>query len=423
MSTERKRALGASEVYYQLIERQWPTNSQGVVEFAADRATVAAAWAETVRSFPVLGARIVHGERGAEIVFGGPGTPEPWGDFATLGEAMVAQATQPIDITQCVARCTLVAGEGVTTAAFAIHHSVVDGRGLFQIACYLAALISGEEPPKVPLLQDTVALEALVAERVDPGRRRRELLGLAREVRSEASYVDNADEVPWHEVAPGRGRDVDFVLFRVDAEHTTRLRENARAASATVHGMLVAATLHACAQAADPFPAPTRLGLSSAVDLRVACGVSLDEPIGQAAAVMTSSYDVTLPSLDLAREASADIRRRVDRGEAELMFALSGAERMPIGPASDDVVRRWATAVQPTIQVSNLGVVPGPVPASLRTMHAALAPAPNQAIFVAATTVHGEMDVAISYDRNRISVDGAALATDIERRLLALARA
>src|SRR5690606_4850862 len=123
------------------------------------------------------------GERGAEIVFGGPGAPEPWGDFATLTDAMVAQATEPIDITRCVARCALVAGDGVTTAAFAIHHSVVDGRGLFQIACYLGALIRGEEPPELPLLQDTVALESLLAERVDPGRRRRELLGLARTVR------------------------------------------------------------------------------------------------------------------------------------------------------------------------------------------------------------------------------------------------
>ncbi|WP_018158585.1 phthiocerol/phthiodiolone dimycocerosyl transferase family protein [Smaragdicoccus niigatensis] len=411
------RRLDASEAYYLLLERRWAVNPLCAVEIAADAATVSAAWAATVERLPVLGARLRTVDGRAEVVFGGRGAAEVWKTFPTVEEAMAAQASTPFDAEQPIGRCALVEGDGVTTAVMAAHHSQVDGRAFAQIALVLGAFAAGEEPAEQPLMRMTVSVESLTANEVDGRRRRRQLLALAREVRGEEAYVDHADRLSWHDPAVDKPRDLACALFRLDADSTAGLLKQARAIGATVYGLVVAAVLGSCAELS---PDAERLALATPVDLRVVKGTPGDAPVGQAATLILGSYDVTKSDDDLARAVSAGVHRRIGRGEAELLFALSGAERMPVGPESDDAVRHWIADSTPAVCVSNVGIIAEPVPASIRGITIGHAPTPNQSLFFVVTTVGGRINAILTYDRNRVSIDGDKLALMIRERLEAL---
>ncbi|CAM4013969.1 phthiocerol/phthiodiolone dimycocerosyl transferase family protein [Smaragdicoccus niigatensis] len=415
MSTPSSRVLGAPEAYFQLVDRLWPVNSVLAVEISADPAAVAAAWTATFERMPVLGAQIRIVDRRPEVVFAGTPAPEIWRSFATVEEAMAAQVMEPLDTEQSIARCAIVEGDRITTAVLAAHHSLVDGRALIQVALTLGALASGEEPADQPLFRPSVSVDALVADRTDARGRRRELLALAREVRDEEGYVDRADPLTWHDTAIDRPRDIEYAQFRFDVDRSAALLAHARSIGATVYGVVCAALLRSCAELS---PGVARVGLSTPVDLRAATRIPDSAPVGQAAALISGSYDVTVSDSELARAVSAGVRRQVDRGEAELLFALTGAARMPIGPESDEVVRRWHADATQTVCVSNIGVMPGPLPSAMRGVTMCLAPTPNQGVFFVVMTVGGQLHVTMGYDLNRISIDGGLLAKTIEARLV-----
>jgi hypothetical protein len=126
--------------------------------------------------------------------------------------------------------------------------------------------------------------------------------------------------------------------------------------------------------------------------------------VGQSAAVVSASFDASIDAGALAREVSADIKRRVDRCEPELFFALSGVDKLPVGEATDKVVRRWMETATPAANLSNLGVVSGEAPEGVTRMCVSLAPTPNQVLFVTATTFRGRVTLICSFDRNRLSI-------------------
>ena len=112
-----------------------------------------------------------------------------------------------------------------------------------------------------------------------------------------------------------------------------------------------------------------------------------------------------------------EFRHAQERLQADWLAASSSG----LGPESDEVVARWTDAVPQTVQVSNLGVAPGPVPHNVRSFHAALSPTPSQAAYVVVTTLEGVIQLTVGFDRNRIALPGEDLAARIERSILALA--
>ena len=411
------RALGPEEVYYQLLGRLWPMNALCAVELEADAETVRAAWARLVELVPLLRARVRAGaERGGEVEFEVHRAVEPWATFPDLASALRTESSTPLDPASAASRVSLVEDGPTTTVVLCMHHALIDGRGIAQIGLLLGELVAGSEPDDHPLFSRTVALEDVLEKTTDLRQRRRELLALAREVRGEQDYVGHADRLPWHRPEVEGARDVEFHFVRLDRDQTTALLTRGRASRTTVHGLLVAAVLGACAAMA---PGVGRLAVTTAVDLKGPNQIPADTPIGQAAGLIASSYDVTVPEDELARAITADIRRRVERGEGDLGYALSGADRLVVGPQSDEVVLRWTGDATPGVCVSNVGVVPDPVPPGVRRVLPNLAPTPNQVLFVAATTLHGELELVISYDRSRLDVEPAALTRAIRERLLA----
>ncbi|UMG91127.1 FkbM family methyltransferase [Nocardioides sp. TF02-7] len=225
-----------------------------------------------------------------------------------------------------------------------VHHALVDGRGIAQVGLLLGDILAGREPAEHPLFAPTVSQEDVLAATADPRQRRRELLALARTVRDEEEYAGNADRLPWHRPAVDGPRDVEFHLLRLDRDATAGLLAHARANGTTVHGLLAAAALGTCAELS---PGVRRLAVSTPVDLKGPHGIGPEVPVGQAAGLIAGSYDVTVPELELARAVTGDIRRRVARGEGDLAYALSGAERLVVGPQSDAAVARWTADAPP----------------------------------------------------------------------------
>jgi hypothetical protein len=286
-----------------------------------------------------------------------------------------------------------------------------------QLALFLAHVLAGAEVSGHPLELETLPLGGFAP--TQPAKSRLAMLATARELRAEDGFVGNAEAPSWHDPSLDADRDIGWIIFELSADESRALIDWSRANGTTVQGTLSAAVLQTVKTLS---PQLSRLGLTAAVDLRARVAPPEAGFIGQAAALIAASYDVTAPPAELARTVSADLRRRVERGEGELFFALSGVERLPVGEATDEVVRRWTAGATPTICFSNLGVVPGPAPAGLRAMTLGLVPTPNQIVFIAATTYAGQIFFSMAYDRNRLSIDAETIVGTLRHQLVTLPR-
>ena len=411
------RELGASEVYYEVVDRLWPMNALCAMELdepiGLDR--VDRAWTALAAQVPVVGARIERTDgRTAHFDFGAQVPVPPPTRYDDLPTALATESTIRFDLAAGpLVRCAVV-GDGTAVLVVA-HHTLLDGRGLAQLAFVFAGVLADETAPiDHPLTGGTVALEPYVAPAHSWTGRRTEMLALARQVRDEDGFVGKAAPPPWHDPAPEAERAPGFITFGLTAEESRRVLDWSRSIGATVQGALSAAFLDTLAELA---PGAERVGLSTIVDLRAHCEPPADTFIGQAAALMEASYPLGGDPAEAARSVSASVRQRFDRGEAELFLALSGVDRLSVGEASDKTVHRWISGATPSATISNLGLLSGTAPDSLTQVTFALAPTPNQAIFVAASTYRGRMSFSVSFDRNRLSVAPEAFVELYRRHL------
>jgi len=416
------RGLDSSEVYYELIDRIWPMNILCVLELdgAVTTSAVAEAWARSAERVPVVGARVERtSPRDAHFVFGPDGATGTVATYDDLPTALAAEGRTPIELaTGPLARCSVVEHAERATVVIAVHHAALDGRGLAQLALLFArVLLDGDDVSGHPLTSATLPLGELTVPEHSWASRRGEMLATAREIRSEDGYVDNAVPLPWHDPALEAEREIGFVPFRLTTEETADLIGWSRTHDATVHGALSAAVLRTVALLTPRLP---RTALSTTVDLRARALAPERGSIGQAAAVIAASYGDPADAGATARAVSADVRRRVDRGEGELFFALSGADRLPVGEESDKVVRQWTGNATPSVCLSNLGVVRGAAPDALRGLTFGLAPTPNQVAFVFAATFRGRTSFTVGFDRSRLAIDPETLAETLRLELVAL---
>lgn len=399
------RPLDPTEVYYEVVDRMWPMNALGVLEVDGDYdvGQVDAAWATITEQVPIVGARVVRdGPREAHFDFSARvhRAVTPYDDQPTM-LAEVSDAR--IDLAGPLVRCaTSPATDGGTALAVTAHHVALDGRPMAQLLFLLArVLVDGDDITGHPLTAPTEPLGRYTLPERDWSSRRPEMLATAREIRDEEGYVGNGDVPAWYDRALDLPRDLTYTIFDLTPEESQRLIGWSKAVGATVHGAVTAVVLKTIARLA---PDMKRIPLSTTVDLRVRAAAPAVDVVGQSAAVVSASFDASAEPGALAREATADIRRRVDRSEPELFFALSGAEKLPVGEATDKVVRRWMETATPAANLSNLGVVTGDAPASVRRVCVSLAPTPNQVLFVTTTTFRGRVTFISSFDRNRLSI-------------------
>jgi hypothetical protein len=399
------RPLDPTEIYYEVVDRLWPMNALGVIELEGeyDVEQVAAAWATITEQVPIVGARVVRdGPREAHFDFGarllGPITP--YDDELAM---LAAVSDEQISLAGPLVRCATAPGVwGGTALAVTAHHVALDGRPMAQLLFLLArVLVDGDDVSGHPLTAPTEPLGRYTLPQRDWGLRRGDMLATAREIRDEEGYVGTGDVPAWYDRALDRPRDLAYTIFDLSADESQALIDWSKSNRATVHGAVTAVVLKTIARLA---PEMKRIPLSTTVDLRVRAAAPAVDVVGQSAAVVSASFDASRETGALAREATADIRRRVDRGEPELFFALSGVEKLPVGEATDKVVRRWMEAATPAANLSNLGVVTGDAPDSVRRLCVSLAPTPNQVLFVTTTTFRGRVTFINSFDRNRLTI-------------------
>lgn len=417
------RDLDTAEVYYEVIDRIWPMNALCLAELdpTVDAGQVDRAWATTTALVPVVGARVERtAPREAHFVFGADAASGPVARYDDVPTALATESSTRVDLAAGpLVRCSLVDAPGGISVVLAAHHAALDGPALAQLALLFARVLgTGDDDPGHPLRSPTVPLEESTPPGHDSGSRRSEMLATARRVRDEDEFVGNADAYPWHDPAVEAERDLCFVRFRLSERASAALIDWARSSGATVHGALSAALLQSLEALT---PGITRAALSTTVDLRSRSVAPEGAAIGQAAAVIVGSYATGEDPAASARATSADIRRRVDRGEGELFFTLSGVERLPVGEAADEVMKRWTASATPSVCLGNLGVIPADTaPQVLRGLSIGFAPTPNQAAFVTATTFRDQMSFLVGLDRNRLSIDPEEIATTLRERLLAI---
>jgi hypothetical protein len=414
------RGLDPSEEYFELVGRTWPMIALSAIEldetFTAEQ--VEQAWNKLAQQVPVVGVHVERTSgRDARMVFGTPHETLPVTSYDDVPSAWTQESLKPVDIeTGPVVRCSVVQGDSGSTVIISSHHAIMDGKYLADLAFLFAdVLIDDVEVGDHPLASPTVPLHPVGHEV-----RRSDMLATARQMRDEDGFVGKADAFSWHDPLLDPPRDIGFALFNFTAEDTAGLLSWARAEATTVQGALSAALLAAVASVS---PGLTRAGLSTSVDLRARFGPAEQQgQVGQAAGVISGSYDIAGTNGAIAREISSDIRRRFDRGEAELLYSLSGAGRFPVDHTTDRVIRRWVAEATPTLSISNMGVISGPAPAPLRQLYVGLAPTPNQAAYVAASTFRGVLSLTVGFDRNRLTIDAETFAAAIHAQVLELAR-
>jgi hypothetical protein len=417
------RPLDPTEIYYEVVDRLWPMNALGFIELdgSYDRAQVDAAWAILTEQVPVVGARVVRtGPRVAHFDFDSR-ISRPVTAYDDVPTMLATVSDARIDLDGPLVHCATSPGsDGGTAVAITAHHVALDGRPMAQLLFLLArVLVEGLDVSGHPLTSPTEPLGRFMLPERDWGTRRSEMLSMARTIRDEEGYVGNGDVPDWYDRALDRDRALAFTLFDLAPEEGQALIAWSKANGATVHGALTAAVLKAFARLA---PELNRVPLSTTVDLRVRATAPAVDVVGQSAAVVSASFDATTEPGALARQVNDDLRRRIDRAEPELFFALSGVDKMPVGEATDKVVRRWMAAGTPAANLSNLGVVTGDAPASVRRLCVGLAPTPNQVLFVAVTTFRGRVTFILSFDRNRVSIEPQVFTDTLRAEVAALTR-
>jgi hypothetical protein len=423
LNSEVSRELDPSEVYYELIDRTWAMNAMTAAELDVPLTTaqVEEAWNRLAEHVPVIGSRIDRRSgQEASMVFGTAREPLPITRYDDDATAWAQESRVPFDAASGpLVRCALVEKESAASVLFVSHHSVLDGRGLVELALlFCAVLLDDGDVADHALAEPTVSLHVGDGARSAGRNRLADAVALARRMRDEDGFVGAAETVSWHDPRIDAPRDVGFGFFDLSEVETSGLLAWARSQQSTVHGAISAAALRA---AADLSPGSGRLGIAASVDLRSRFETPDHGFIGLAAGVISASYDTTVSTGELAREISTDVRRRFDRGEGELLYTLSGAGRFPVDHTADRVIKGWTEQATPTVFIGNLGAVPESAPHGLRRLRPGLAPLPNQSAYVAGATYGGRLSLTVGLDRNRLSIDPDTFVSTVRARLLELA--
>jgi hypothetical protein len=282
-----------------------------------------------------------------------------------------------------------------------VHHVMIDGRSLPRLVQQIVRQVDSAGPALVEVAELPGPLTERFAEEIRSPRARIEVL---REVQRERKGQAEPVALPFHhrEVASRRPR---FDLLEVEPDQMPPLRDRARAAGASVYGLLAAATLEATAALFEG-AADRVICLATPTDLRNRVDPpEPDDSIRCAVGLLSTPYPVaTPPDPGLGRRITEQTRKEVARGESHLFYAIV---RAGLFPANDDGIARFADWVAQTPQnvaVSNVGVVDDQGdPSWVRSVGVSLGCSPNQMSFMLVTTYRGRMVITVTTDSEKLA--------------------
>lgn len=414
MSASHSRPLDPAERYFFLLDRLWPMNIVAVAELdiTLDEDRLRGAWEAVVARAPLARARI-RSEPEIGLVLESAPDVAPDVAVAVPGPWTVAAREEqgaPFDVgIGPLMRLRYIPGTGGRSAlALVVHHAVADARtALWLLQDVIRDVAGGALTPNV-----AESLPVPVHAAVESGHRwaqhRQGMLALVRELREERDRTGTPAEVTWHDrAADGRDPQLDCIAF--SRSETTAIIDVARAAGATVHGVLSAAWLSAVDTLLDGERPEHTLALTTPADLRdrLSPPVPMRE-LGMYITLLTTTHCVRAGEFaETACAVSEDVRSRLARGEGELFYALARPDAVRPDERGLARFRNMIDSAPQAMAVSNAGIVDDTGdPEWVRSLSFVLAPTPNQVAFAAATTYRGRLVLNLATDRLR--VDAAA---------------
>lgn len=399
------RPMTTAEKYYTFLDHQWPSN----VMISADLArcfepeTVAAVWDE-FRARRILG-RAVATE---DLTLADPGV-EP-GHF--LSRDLPVDAWDAVFDEESTVRHELGLAPrlhylrdpaaGRSRLILLGHHALLDGRiGLSEVQ-WLVRLLDGQDIPEQQELSSPPP-----AEKVHPWQQSRAaMLDLLRTIRARNLEVGTPGPTWWPDASvPSRPRLQQLVL---EPERAAAFLAVGREHRSSAFSTVAAAWLGIVARELCDADAPGGDGRAT-VQLAVPADLSTpsptpDAPTAMAVAVLARPFRVDPDDpWTLSGEIVATIREALARGEGDLFFQLTRTEKVEDLETGSNLVATTLSAGPPCVVVSNMGVIdPGTDPDWLTFVQGQLAPAPNQAVFVATLSYRGRLVHTIATDDNRI---------------------
>lgn len=414
--SEKWRPMTPAEKYFAFLDRVSPMNLLLVADLdrAVDIDQVAECWPRFARD-RVLARMQVRPDLtiGAGDAIGGfTGLTLAAGEW----DARLSLETREPFGTDRPMRCCYFASpdEGRARLVFVVHHAVVDGRvGVAELQAFVRAL-DGQRleprtrPPAVvpatrtfPWQQDRGALRSLLAD-----------------LRSR--QAEPPEPSAWSRpVAPRSPR---YFSLTLDGSIAAGFLAAARRHRTRAYSAMASTWLRvAASRLADRQPATVQL--ATPVDVT---GAAPDPHLAAAPviSVVANRFAVTPEARwELAAEIGAALDASIERGEAELFFQLTRADRIADLETGARVVAQAIAAAPPAFSVTNLGVIdPGSDPPWLRTMCGYLAPTPNQVIFVSGLGYRGRLVHSIATDDSQLDPSLAgALVADYAEEIRAIA--
>jgi hypothetical protein len=387
------RPLDPAERYFLALGRVWPRQITGIADldrsFDADR--VADAWAAIAARRALPQTRIVDVDTKAPRFVRVPGSAFTLHDG---GDVLDAEQRVPFDL-EGDPLVRLRFAPDLSRVALSAHHAVADARSVTVLLQELFAELDGRSSSA----DADEYLPPGMYECLPEGHRwtedRRGMIALLHELREEQTGAAVPSAWPSHDRAAG---ETDLGTSTLTAD-VAPLTDVARAWGASVHGVLSAAVVAAAHHAE---PALDQVALLTPVDLRPQLvGVSPSQ-LGLYISMLTTAHAVSSPGAETAAQASAELRRRVARGDGELTFLLT----RPVA------IEQEIAAAPQSIVVSNLGVVDAAAdPDWVRSLAFTFGASPNQVAFLGFATYRDRVHVAVSVDR-------AKLAQDAEERFM-----
>lgn len=425
------RRLDRAEAFFWFLDRVSSMNFAVVAEghgALADEA-VRAALDAAQRRHPLLRVSIAaDAERRLSFV-PAPHAPIPYARCADADwrDALAERLVQPFALdTAPLARAWRFArgDDDGWVLALVLHHSIGDARSAFAV---LDEILQGAAG--LPLAGDSIAPRAPLTDLYpahvtgDAGRQLGEQTKAARKALAER--IGLPEPQAGHGAPTGRLQP-RLRSLRFDAAQTAALADKARAAGATVNGLIGAAQLIALRRLFGD-DAPRTLGLTCAADLRPYLNAPMD--------ATTPGFYVTLVSSiqrvgdadelwPLAQRLSGAIRQQLQSGAAHLLYDfMPPAERFAPDAEGVAAFAQLMTRGAQTSLLSNAGrlaalpALPGLV---VEARSFALCPTPTQPVFLAVATDAGGMTLNLNHNTAQLDAGAAdAVLAGVRELLLA----
>lgn len=406
------RPLDRAEAFFWLLDRHSSMNFCVLAEGggALSASAVAAALPGLQARHPLLAVAVTLDARqrltftpaplaGARF-FESTATPETW--RTVLAEALV----QPFALDEApLFRAHLIhlpAQRWVLALSF--HHSIGDARSGFAVLGELLQLACGSKHESPPIAPRPPLCDLYPEQwRGEAGRQAAEALKAIK--RDEHKALGLPAALPGYTEHP-RVEAPDFVSLYYPSAWLEQVGRHARAAGASLHGVIGAALLLAVSEQLSGDDSPL-LSLTSPADLRPTLQPAMDTSTpGFYVTLLTATFRVGNDFWELAREVTLRNREHYARGDGHLLYHFfPPAEHFPLDAtgqaAFDDMMRRGPQ----TTALSNVGRLPAlPDLAGLHLEHLsfALCPAPKQPVFASASTYEGRLALNLAYDRKRL---------------------